>query len=158
MSDSGPSAEKPQILSPEDLQRIPEDVRPKVELVVESYEAVFHGPLPPPAVLIQYGKAISGLPEKLVEWAEAETQHRRDMERRLFAEDRRGRLWGQASGVLISVLGLALASGLGVVSAVYSSAFAAGVATVVAIVSVGGPFAARLLARGWNQRDAKKDE
>lgn len=149
MSDSEPSDDRPpSIFTPEELQRIPEDIRTKAEIIIERYEH-FRGPLPHPAVLAQYDKAMPGLSEKLVLWAEDETRHRRDMERSVFAEERRGRLWGQAGGALISVLGLVLASGLGVVAAIYNSAFAAAVATVIAIVSVGGPFAARLLARGW---------
>lgn len=157
MSDSEPNdVRPPSIFTPEELERMPEDLRPKAEIIIEGYEA-FHGPLPHPGVLAQYDKAMPGLSEKLVLWAEDETRHRRDIERKVFDEERRSRLWGQAIGAVVSLVGLLAASGLGFIAAIYSSAAAAGVAIVVAIVSVGGPFAARLLARGWRGRSSRDE-
>jgi subtilisin family serine protease len=95
-----------------------EEQRSSAGLAVERRFEILQSPLLPPQILAQYGEVVEGLPARLVEWTERESQHRR-----------------------ILVAGYVAVAGTG--------AGAPLVAGVIAIVSVGGPFAARLLAERW---------
>lgn len=133
---------KPEVISPEDWDRMTKD-----EKWTSVYVEGFQSPLLPPEILKRYGNVVPGLDKKLVEWSENETLHRRKLEIAAFEEARELRSRASILGPGVSVVGI-------VVSAVlsYSNPTWAGatVACVIAIVSVGGPFAARLLANRWN--------
>jgi uncharacterized membrane protein len=144
-------ASQPALPTPAELEQIADPaVRNKVEHLVERFE-MFRSPLLPPEVLARYGNVVPGLPEKFVQWTEAQSEHRRTMERAAFEEVRTIRARAQASGVGIAALGIFTA---GLVAVFGSSAGSSFVATVIAIVSVGGPFAARVLASKIGRRDA----
>jgi uncharacterized membrane protein len=141
LSESAESA--PALPTPDEVERIPDPVvRTKVGYMVERFE-MFRSPLLPPEVLARYGNVVPNLPEKFVQWTEDESVHRRTMEKAAFEEVRTIRSRAQASGVAIAALGLVVS---GLVAVFGDSAGSSFVATVIAIVSVGGPFAARLLA------------
>ncbi len=96
-------------------------------------------PLPPPALLQEYSLVMPGLPEKLVEWTEVQAAHRRELEnqRAWGAERRMDR--GQIGALCVSLVGLAVAGLVGIWGNPW-------VGAVIAVVSVGGPAAAVLLA------------
>lgn len=63
----------------------------------------FQGPLPPPAVLVDYDQALPGLGERIVRMAEKEGDHRRSIERSLLHLSG----WGLASAFTLSIVALA---------------------------------------------------
>ena len=131
------------------LDSLPEEERAEViETVTREYHT-FRSPLLPPEVMRQYGEVIPGLEEKLVQWTEDETSHRRGMELAAFDEARQLRMRAQIAGPLLAVLSVVVASSI----ALYNPSWAgAAIATVIVIAGVGGPFAARQLASRWNSQ------
>jgi uncharacterized membrane protein len=133
------------------LQQIPDqEARSRVQVLVQERFEAFRSPLLPPEVLKRYGNVVPGLPEKFVKWTEDESEHRRSMERAAFEEVRTLRARAQLSGVTVAIVGL-LVSGL--VAILTNSGAGSSAAIVLAIMSVGGPFAARLLASRGRHRD-----
>jgi uncharacterized membrane protein len=98
-------------------------------------------PLPPPALMREYADVMPGLPEKLIEWTETQAAHRRDLENQRVwsAEARMNR--GQIGALIVSCFGIAVAGIVGVWGSPW-------VGATIAIVAVGGPTAAVLIARG----------
>ena len=96
--------------------------------------------------------AIPGLSTKLIKWTEEETAHRRALEIRSFEEVQKLRVRGQYFGLAAAFVGLIVSGVIGTFAAVYNSPAAAVTASIIAIVSVGGPFAARLFAKSWNEK------
>lgn len=147
-------------LSQDDLEALPPRLRAKLQQVTlqQSLE-ITQGPLPRPEVMADYDKAVPGLAAKLVEWTENETRHRHQLEQRSFEETKILRSRAQVFGVVVSVTGLVIAGVVGSFAAINGSVSGATAASVIAIVSVGGPFAARLLANAWNRnrRDAEDE-
>ncbi|RMF36582.1 MAG: DUF2335 domain-containing protein [Alphaproteobacteria bacterium] len=144
-------------LSTEDLEKIPEEIREKVLVGAQQSIELIRSPLLPPEVLIRYNNAVPGLAAKLIEWTEAEQAHRRELEIRGFQEAERLRSRAQWGGWVVSTFGLTVAGTVASVSAVYGSVAAATAAGVIAIVSVGGPFAARLLASRWQKESDERE-
>lgn len=139
---SGPGT--PPSLTTDDLEQIQDPaVRTKVEHMVEQRFEMIRSPLIPPEILARYGNVVPGLPEKIVQWTEDESQHRRILEKAAFEEARTLRSRAQLSGVGVAALGIVVA---GLTAVFGDSAGSNFVAAVIAIVSVGGPFAARVLA------------
>jgi uncharacterized membrane protein len=95
----------------------------------------------PPAILLQQWEPLyPGITKKFVEWTEAQTAHRQAIEkaRASRSEDRQDR--SQAITERAMYLGLILAAAVGIWGSWV-------VGSVLAVVSVGGPAAATLLAR-----------
>lgn len=162
MSDNSNDAPDPDQLplTQDDLERIPSDLRQKIQKVtLEQRLEITRGPLPRPEVLADYERALPGLAEKLVEWTENETRHRHQFEDRSFEEAKSLRSRAQVLGVLVAMIGLVVSGVVGVFSAINGSVSGATAASVIAVVSVGGPFAARLLANAWDgNRRGTNDE
>lgn len=118
---------------------------------------VIRSPLLPSSVLRDYNEAIPGLADKLVEWTKEETEHRRKFELQVLEEEKTLKSRGQAFGLAATLFGLAISGAVGIAAAVYGSFAAMSVAIVVAIVSVGGPFAARVLANKWSPERQNDD-
>lgn len=147
-----PEEPVPAVLTPEELESIPPEVRPKVEVLVREHRIeMIRSPLLPPELLARYDNVVPGLSDKLVRWTEEESEHRRALERESMSDARTFRLRGQIFGFSVSVLGLLVAGG---VLAFTDSAYGMIGAGVVAIVAVGGPFAARILANRWGRPSA----
>jgi uncharacterized membrane protein len=142
----------PAVLTPEERDKIPPEVRPKVDaleaLVREQHFEMIRSPLLPPDLLQRYDNVVPGLSAKLVKWTEDETEHRRSLERDSFNAARVFRLRGQTFGFTVSVVGLMVAGG---VLAVTDSTYGMLGAGIIAIVAVGGPFTARILAGRWGR-------
>ncbi len=145
MSDEDKHEPGREIISQEDWQKLSSEEQERFLFRVEGFQS----PLLPPEVLKSYGDVIPGLDKKLVEWSESETLHRRQLERDAFEEARDLRSRSSIFGPAVSIIGLLVAGGVGAVGTTWSSAF---VAMVIAIVAVGGPFAARILAGRFNNR------
>lgn len=153
--DSSPETEKPKPTSPSEL--LPPsldkalrtagvnpqdpDVTKTLEISLNMMMARGSLPLPPAAVLSDYNEEFPGLVDKIVQWTDDQRQHRMTLEMRttIGAEKRMDR--GQLIAAGVAGMGLCLAALVGVIGNPY-------VASVIAIVSIGGPTAAVYLARG----------
>lgn len=147
------STETTAVITPEDLAKIPEAVRPQVEMLMHRVEMI-RSPLLPPELLQRYDNVIPGLAEKLVRWTEEESEHRRGLERSSLETERTFRNRGQFIGLGVAIFGLGAAAGVAISTNSIAGTIAAG---VIAIVGVGGPFAARVLAARWG-RPAESSE
>jgi uncharacterized membrane protein len=90
------------------------------------------------------------LPEKIISWSEEQRNHRMKLEI-AAANGSEGRMnRGQIFTFIISALGLGLSAVVGIVGSPV-------VASTIAIVSIGGPAAAFVLARSfdWGQNNEK---
>lgn len=145
MSEEEDEPPKPEVISREEWEKMSSAQREAAWSF--SFEG-FASPLLPPEILERYGNVIPGLDGKLVEWAEEETRHRRSLEREAFEEAKVLRNRSAWAGPVVAVVGL-LVSAAVIVST--NSAPGAFVGSVIAIVSVGGPFAARVLASQWRK-------
>ncbi len=96
-------------------------------------------PLPPPQMMAEYRDVIPDLPERIVYWTETQAEHRRSLERARAdgAEARMNR--GQWGALIVALVGIAASAIVGM----FGNAF---VASILAVVSVGGPTAAVVLA------------
>jgi uncharacterized membrane protein len=144
----------PDALSQLDWQAIPEREREILQTVIHAKFEMIRSPLLPPRLLREYNDVVPGLAQKLVEWTETESEHRRGMEKKAFEETRKLQSRGQWIGGAVSIIGLCFAALIGYLSPTASSAT---VAVIIAIVSVGGPFAARLLASRFYQEKSSEE-
>lgn len=80
--------------------------REQVELRAERF---WSGALPRPEDFAKYGEVVPDAPERILRMAEAEQQHRIDMEGQIVPANNKAGLRGQWLGAAISVVALALA-------------------------------------------------
>lgn len=147
----------PEVLSREVWEAIPKEKQEILQTALRMQFEMIRSPLLPPNLLKEYDEVLPGLAAKLVEWTEAESSHRRVMEKRAFDETRNLQAKGQWFGLTVSIFGLTMSALTIYLAPPGYATPAAWTATVIAIVSVGGPFAARLLAgRIGKQSDADK--
>jgi uncharacterized membrane protein len=62
------------------------------------------GPIPLPGTLEEYERLVPGLAGRLVDWAESESEHRREMERSLLKLSWAG-LWCALAVTLVTIIG-----------------------------------------------------
>lgn len=96
-----------------------ESGRPEEEVVprIIQFLAERHsGPLPHPKILAQYGEVIPNAPERILAMAEAQSQHRREMEKEAMSQERyklqidfRLAIGGLVSAFIITICFLAVA-------------------------------------------------
>lgn len=126
------------------------DVQRTIEVIrVSSISARGTLPLPPPQLLAEYQDVLPDLPQRLINWTETQSAHRRELEM-LQAEGQEKRInRGQSGALAVSVIGLVIAGVVGV----YGNGIAA---SFIALFAVGGPAAAVILASnssiGWPSR------
>lgn len=111
-------------------------------------------PLPPPQLLAEYQQVLPDLPQRLINWTETQSAHRRELEL-LKAEGQERRMnRGQWGALAVSLIGLVIAGVVGVYGNGITASF-------IALFSVGGPAAAVLLASnssiGWPSSKKKRD-
>ena len=119
----------------------------EIQAVVTTllHESKFSGPLPPASMLAEYDAVRPGLAQEIIGWAQQQQAHRRGLELMAFrgSESRMNR-----AQVFALVVALAsLAAGLG---AAYFGANS--VAMAFALVGIGGPSTATVLARILDRR------
>jgi uncharacterized membrane protein len=118
-------------------------------------------PLPPPSLLADYEHTHPGLVAKIIAWTEEQRTHRQQLERKRVDGDERRMDRGQLIAGGVAGLGLCLSALVGILGSPY-------VAGIIAIVAIGGPTAAILLARNHGtpsikspatkeQRDSKSE-
>jgi uncharacterized membrane protein len=144
--ESVPQEPVPAVLTPEELERLPPEVRVKIEGLIEHRFEMIRNPLLPPDVLARYDNVVPGFAERLLKWTEDEAEHRRGLERESMLASISFRSRGQWFGTSVSIVGLIAA---GIALALTNSTAGMLGTSVIAIVAVGGPFAARILASRW---------
>ncbi len=75
-------------------------------LDIALVEAVWNGPLPPPNVLRSYEEIVPGSAQRIMEMAEKEQEHSRNMVSTVIVGDSRRAYLGLIAGFIISVLGI----------------------------------------------------
>ncbi len=66
----------------------------------------FSGPLPPPSVLKEYDKVLVGAAERIFKMAEAQANHRQELEKRVVKSDILKSYLGLGAGFLIATLAI----------------------------------------------------
>jgi uncharacterized membrane protein len=107
-----------------------------------SLTMMYSGTLPfiPPPILREYRNIRPELIDKLIQWTEDQAKHRRDLEHLRTQGSERRLDRGQHIGAIVALGGLVLAAIVGI----YGNMWAA---IAIAVVAVGGPTAAIVLAR-----------
>lgn len=86
------------------------ELSPETRKRVSAIIAQHRGPLPPPAMLKEYGEVVPGLEKLIVEQWTSETTHRRKQENELRRAFIRSEVLGQLFGFLLGLLTLAVAA------------------------------------------------
>src|SRR5260370_11897696 len=115
------------------------DTREKTAAVLAISASVSRSPFPSPEMLHAYDEYKDGMGSEVVEWIKDQTRHRQGLER-----DRTGGSERRLDRSQVFALAIAMA---GLIIAALPSHWSTFVAAVIAIVAVGGPSAASILAR-----------
>jgi uncharacterized membrane protein len=105
---------------------------------------MYRGPWPPPEMVAELEKLFPGWGQRLLELTEKQIQHRHSLEQKQADRDERRMDRGQLFGFLIAALALASSATTAIKTG--GSWPGAIVALCIAIVGVGGPAVARILA------------
>ena len=119
---------------------------PNVSKALEvSLTMMFSGSLPlaPPPILKEYGNIRPELIDKLIEWTEQQSAHRRKLERLRTEGSERRLNRSQWIGAAVALGGLGLAAIVG--------SYSASTAIAIVLVAVGGPTAAIWLAHNMRR-------
>jgi uncharacterized membrane protein len=142
-------------LSQDDISLLPPHLRAVVEqglrggakITVETLESLsaYSGPFPPPELLAEFDRVLPGSARRLLDWTERQIDHRQRLESEQVAGSERRMDRGQIFGfgvALVALIAAVVIATLGPTSW-HTSLCAIG----VALIGVGGPAAARMLAR-----------
>lgn len=77
----------------------------RISLHVQSEE--FSGPLPRPDILKQYSDVFPDCPRRIVEMAEKQANHRRELEKKALFSGANRELFGQVSALIITLAAIA---------------------------------------------------
>ena len=94
----------------------------------------FSGPIPPPSILEGYEIILPGAAERILQMAEGDASHQRDMENKAIKATMSEVRVGQVFGLIVSLSALALAG----VAVIYSQPWVAGIlgsGTLVGIIT-----------------------
>ena len=124
----------------------PRDPNVSKALIEISATMMFSGSLPlaPPQILKEYGNIRPELIDKLIEWTEQQSAHRRNLETLRTEGSERRMYRAQYIGAAVALGGLSLAA--------YVAHYSAAAAIAIALVSVGGPTAAIWLAHNMRRQ------
>jgi len=75
---------------------------------IQTEAVSFQGPIPPPALLREYNEIVPNGADRIMKMAEAQTQHRINLESIVIKGDDRRANWGLVTGFTIGVLVLVL--------------------------------------------------
>ncbi len=115
---------------------------PRARVVISEVRTLvgYRGPIPPPQMLAEYERVHPGLAKRIVDAWDDQARHRKQLEAQMTggAEARMNR--SQVFALAVALAGLLVAGAVGI----WGSWVAA---SVIAIVAVGGPSAATVIAR-----------
>jgi uncharacterized membrane protein len=109
----------------------------------------FSGPLPHPEILRQFEQVSPGAAERIIKMAEDQSQHRRDLEKKVIESDVARSKMGQVLGFVIAIFGLTVSA----IIAIYGNAIAGTILGAGTIASLVGVF-----MYGTNSRKAEREE
>lgn len=75
---------------------------------IQAEAVSFHGPLPPPQLLREYGEIIPNGADRIVRMAEAQSAHRIELESIVIKGDDKRANWGLATGFTIGIVMIVL--------------------------------------------------
>jgi uncharacterized membrane protein len=113
------------------------DVTRAVSVFMRSYRGTLM--FPPAFILTEYKSEFPEIVSKIIEWTEKQTDHRQRLERDDFEADKRRKDRSQIGALAVALTGLLLSALVGT----WGNGWVAG---VIAIVAMGGPTAAIVLA------------
>lgn len=121
---------------------------PTAQLVIKQVRALslYQGSLPPPELLEHYNRTIPGLGNRLIDNWDSQICHRQSLEAQMTEKAQARMDRSQRNALIVAVSGMILSAFVGI----WGHWFAA---AVLAVVSVGGPSAAMLLARHLENKD-----
>lgn len=96
----------------------------------------FSGPLPHPDTLRQFDEIVPGSAERIIKMAEEQSEHRKELEKKVIDSDIARSKWGQVLGFIIAIAGLGVSAIIGV----YGNAIAGGIIGVGTLASLVGVF------------------
>lgn len=99
---------------------------------IVSQGSFFSGPLPPPAVLEQYNRIVSGAAERIIKMVENQSSHRQRLESRVIKTDNAKSILGLIFAFIVSLLGLSL----GAYTALQGSPLFGGAVSIGVLVSI----------------------
>lgn len=140
---------------PPEIRSILERSGGKITAEVLMSLSMYRGPWPPPNILSEYEERFPGWGKRLLELTAEQVSHRQSLERKQVdrAESRMDR--GQYFGFSIAALSVLTAA---LVLVFGASGWPSTVgAAVLAIVGVGGPAVARVLATRFNWSNSERD-
>lgn len=121
----------------ENLEEMPKkELVGMVKSMTLTMEEYFSGPLPHPDILRDYEKILPGSADRILKMAEAQSEHRQNLEKTVLATNSRDSLLGIIAAFILGVIGLA-----GGIYAVLKGAVAAGTfVTTLSLSSLVGTF------------------
>jgi len=142
-------------LPPEVISALPPHLRAIVEqgirgganITIETLESLsaYSGPFPPPELLAEFDRVLPGTAQRLLDWTERQIDHRQGLEKQQVEGSERRMDRGQIFGFGVAFVALVVA---GEIATLGPPGWVTGLtAMAVAVVGVGGPAVARMLAR-----------
>jgi len=122
-------------------------------LVQQTSVQSFSGPLPPPEVLKRFDEIVPGAAERIIKMAEAQSEHRKDLEKKVIESDISRSKWGQILGFIISITGLIVS---GFIS-IYGNAIVGGIVSVSMLASLVGVFMYGSKTRAKEREEKSKE-
>jgi uncharacterized membrane protein len=113
-------------------------------LEIQSISRTFVGPFPPPEMMSEYNKIVPGSADRILKMAEAQSNHRQELEKAIIKSDIKLAERGQSYAFSLAVLSLSM-TGLFAYMGETALATLLGGTTVIALVS--------LFMRGRKGRD-----
>ncbi len=113
----------------------------------------FSGPLPHPDILKRFDEVVPGAAERILAMAEEQSEHRRELEKKVIDSDIARSKWGQILGFCIAIAGLVVSA----VVAIYGNALAGGIIGVGTLASLVGVFMYGAKTRSEERIEKEKD-
>jgi uncharacterized membrane protein len=122
-------------------------------LVQQTSVQSFSGPLPPPEVLKRFDDIVPGAAERIIKMAEAQSEHRKDLEKKVIESDISRSKWGQILGFIISIVGLISAT----IVSIYGNQIAGGLIGIGTLASLVGVFMYGSKVRAKEREEKSKE-
>lgn len=132
------------------LQKLPPEIRALIAKGdVQALEVLsmfsYRGPCPPPQILEEFERVLPGSAKRLLDWTEGQIKHRHALEVRSVEGAERRMNRGQIAGFAVAAISV-VASATVLILGQPSAATTAG-AMLIAVLGIGGPAVARILAQ-----------
>ncbi|HEY4526937.1 MAG TPA: DUF2335 domain-containing protein [Candidatus Paceibacterota bacterium] len=121
--------------------------------VVVRQSTSYSGPLPHPETLRMFDQVVPGAAERIIKMAEDQSNHRKELEKKVIESDiARSRL-GQILGFAIAIVGLVVSA----IVSIYGNAIAGGIIGVGTLASLVGVFMYGATTRSREREDKRSE-